>query len=316
MLLFKRSVFLPQMRTLKSVCWLLLIFTGVLTSCGGQKEVAHKSSQTVTDDTGREIRIPLEIGRIVSLSPSITESLSAICPKHQLVSVTQNCDYPKEINNKPVVITYPSLDIEKLIRLKPDVIITHKGMTQQNDLKSLEDLGIPVYVASFNSASDIFVGLKKFGEITGNAERASVVVDSLKREYAEINPSTESANKKRPSVLLLVSTDPIFVYGENTLLSQLLKEAGGRNAIAGVSKDAYPQLTREMLVKINPDVIVSTTLDPLNELFWGKYPEAKLTNAYLDDQVYSLKGNYHSRPGPRFVDSFRQLIEIVRDAQE
>lgn len=288
----------------------------MLTSCGGQKEVANKSSQTVTDDTGREISLPLKVERIVSLAPSITECLSAICPSDQLVGITQNCDFPKRVKGKSVVITYPSLDIEKLVRLKPDVIVTHSGMTQQNDLKSLEDLGIPVYIASFNSPDDIFVGLKKLGLITGNTGRSSVVVDSLKMEYEAIRPSDQPETTKTPSVLLLVSTDPIFVYGENTLLSQLLKEAGGRNAVAGVSKDAYPQLTREMLVKINPDVIVSTTLDPLNELFWGKYPEAKLTNAYLDDQVYSLKGNYHSRPGPRFVDSFRQLIEIVRDAQE
>lgn len=285
-------------------------------ACDGQKNKSISSVKTIIDDTGRMIDLPSEINRIVSLSPSMTESIMAICPSDQLVGITQNCDYPEGIEGKAVVVTYPSLDIESIVRLKPDIIFTHEGMTQQNDLKSMEDLGIPVYVASYNSVKDIFNGLDKLGRITKNSEKSSLVIDSLKTIYSEIGKPDESEKDINPNVLLLVSTDPIFVYGENTLLSRLLMEAGGDNAVVELSNETYPQITREMLLNINPDVIVTSELDPLNEFFWQKYPEAKLTNAYLNSQLYLLKGNYHSRPGPRFLKSLEQLKEIIKHAQK
>lgn len=280
-----------------------------VSGCGGPSDKGRLTGEdTLHDALGREVRLTGTPARVMALAPSMTEMLFFVCDTGQIAAVTQNCDYPAAAKLKPVVNNYP-MDFETLLRVRPDLVFAVEGITPLADAQRIEQLGIPVYYQQYSTVEDIFTGIETVGRITGNGDRATQLVDSLRRVKKKIGAETSMLNK--PSVLAITWQDPIYVYGKNTVFTDKLSVAGGKNAVETVFEAQYPALTREYVLKINPDIIIGGGFGKMDSTFFRQYPELRRVNAYRNRRIYDLTDDLMARPGPRVVESILELKEAI-----
>lgn len=263
---------------------------------------------TVTDDLGRQLKIVREPRRVMGLAPSATEMLYAVANEKNIIGRTQNCDYPARVRNKPVVNTYP-LDYEQLVLLKPDLVFTAEGITSAEEAAKLQELNIPVYYQQFATVQDILDGMQDIGRLLHREARASKVVDSLQTEINKLKVNLLPA--ARPRVLAITWHDPIYVYGQNTLFTDKLKIIGAENAVTEILTQPYPALTREYILKLNPDIIIGGSFEQMDKTFFKMYPELKQTKAYRRKKVFAATDNLMARPSPRVVASIQELKSFL-----
>ncbi|WP_233507247.1 ABC transporter substrate-binding protein [Adhaeribacter pallidiroseus] len=293
---------------------MIFIVSFGVTSCqaGGEKKqlISGVEFIAVTDDLGRNLKIPRYPKRVMALAPSTTEMLFAVCDESQIIARTQNCDFPARAKSKPVVNNYP-MDYETLVKLKPDLIFTVHGITPPEVAARIQELGIPVYFQTFEKIEDIFDRLQDIGRIVHRDAYAQFYSDSLKQQLKTI---TARKLKQVPKLKVLAITwnDPIYVYGRNTLFTDKLRLIGADNAVPEKMAQPYPALTREYILKINPDVIIGGTFGKMDSTFFKQYPELKRITAYQTQRIYAATDDLMSRPSPRVVESVRELQSIIR----
>ncbi|KAA5549597.1 ABC transporter substrate-binding protein [Adhaeribacter rhizoryzae] len=283
-----------------------LMFGTLLLNLACESKKASQSAAAfiiVTDDLGRKIQIPAYPQRVIALSPSATEMLYAVADEKTIVGRTQNCDYPERVKEKPVVNNYP-MDYEKIVLLKPDIVFASAGITSLEVAAKLQDLNIPVYFQDFKKVTDVFRGLQDIGRLLHREKDAQRVVDSLQQELAQIK-----VNNAGPKLRVLAITwhDPIYVFGQNTLFTDKLRYLGAENSVTEVFAQPYPALTREYILKLNPDVLLGGTPAEMEKTFFAQYPELKKIKAYQQQKIFKPTDDLMSRPGPRVIESIREL---------
>ena len=263
---------------------------------------------SVVDDLNRTITLPSTPQRIVSLAPSITETLFAVGAGDQVVGVTDYCNYPEEAKHKPRVGGVVNPSIETIVSLKPDLIILSMEGNVREDFNKLLSLGIPLFVTNPRTLSGIHKSIGDIGRLTGHREQATRLVQVMLGR--EDSLKTAAAGTKR-KVLFIVSLQPLIVVGSRTFLAELLDLAGGLN-IARTSTSTYPTYSREAVVAENPDVllIMSGILAETRDLV-QLFPEWDRIDAIRTRNVFTLDADIVSRPGPRVVDALENLFHIL-----
>ncbi|RAK65057.1 ABC transporter substrate-binding protein [Hymenobacter edaphi] len=266
---------------------------------------------TVQDDLGRSVTFQAPPRRIMALAASMTEMLYAVADTATIVGRTQVCDYPAAALRKPVVNSYP-LDFETLVGLHPDVVFTVEGITSPADAARLQQLGIPVYYQRYQRVTDVFRGLRDLGRLLGRQPQARRLTDSLAQELGQLTADTAGPHLR---ALAVISNDPIYAFGRNTIFTDKIRLAGGQNALAEDFPQPYPSLTREYILKLNPDVIIGGRFGQLDSTFFRMYPELRRTTAYRTRRVFPVTGDLMDRPSPRVVESVRELRGLLRPAR-
>jgi len=292
-------------RSHRLLCFFLLL---LLVACNGEKKVGQEEI-VLHDDLGREIRLPKQPERVMALASSMTEMLFAVLDTARIVGRTQNDDYPAAALRKPIINNYP-VDYEQVLRLKPDLIFTTEGITPLDAAARLEEMGVPVYYQNYKKVEDIFSGLVDIGRITGREQQAQHLADSLRRQVAEIRKRHQQ-EKNPQRVLAITWKDPIYVYGQNTILTDKLHILGAENAVEEVFEQPYPALTREYILKLNPDVLLGDSPKIFEEKFFSLYPELRRIKAYQHKRLYDPTGNLMERPSPRVVESILELEQFL-----
>ncbi|MCI1189273.1 helical backbone metal receptor [Hymenobacter sp. DH14] len=290
--------------------FLLLVPLALLLGCHSESE--KTALVPVRDGLGRTVSLPAHPRRVLALAPSMTEMLFAVADTATIVARCPQDNYPAAVYRKPVVNNYP-LDLEKLVLLKPDVVFTVEGITSVDDAQRLQQLGIPVYYLRFRRVEDVFKGLEEVGRLLGRQPQARHLTDSLRQNLKTLT----NAPIRRPisKVLAITWQDPIYCYGQNTLFTDEIRMAGGRNAVTETFPQPYPALTREYILKLNPDVLLGGSFGKLDSTFFKNYPELKRINAYRNRRIFPITGNLLERPGPRVVESVRELQGLLRKAE-
>ena len=288
--------------------FLLLVPLALLLGCRAETE--KTAPVTVRDGLGRAVQLPAHPRRVLALAPSMTEMLFAVADTATIVARCPQDNYPAAVYRKPVVNNYP-VDLEKLVLLKPDVVFTVEGITSVDDAQRLQQLGIPVYYLRFRRVEDVFTGLEEVGRLLGRQPQARHLTDSLRQQLRQLT-SVAPRQNTGPRVLAITWQDPIYCYGQNTLFTDEIRLAGGRNAVTETFPQPYPALTREYVLKLNPDVLLGGSFEKLDSTFFKNYPELKRISAYKNRRVYPITGNLLERPGPRVVESVRELQEVLR----
>lgn len=262
----------------------------------------------VRDDLGRSLTLPARPRRLVSLAPSMTEMLYAVADTATIVARTQADTYPAAVLRKPVVNSYP-LDLERLVQLRPDVVFTVEGMTLPDAAERLRQLGIPVYYQKYRRVADVLRGMRDLGRLLGREAQARSLTDSLERQLHAL--ATCPAPGAQPTVLALAATDPLYAYGQNTLFTDEIRLAGGQNAVRDTFAQAYPALTREYVLKLNPQVVLGGRFGQLDSTLFRQNPELRRTRAYQHRRVYALPSDLLARPSPRVVETVQQLRALL-----
>ena len=254
----------------------------------------------VTDDLGRQILVGKPIDRVVSLAPSLTESIFAVGAGDKLVGVTTYCNYPEEARSKEKVGDTQTPNIERIVALKPDVVFVSTASQLEAFMNTLADQGIAVYVMDAKSLNDIFEDLRTLGSLLGTEASANALVADLDKRVKEISVS------EPVRVFVQISNEPLFTIGKDSFLTELVAKAGGISVTRDVPS-GYPKLSKETASAMDPDVIILSDSEDNRE------PNAvfKSSDAVKNGRVYRIDADIISRPGPRLVDALEQIAEFL-----
>lgn len=271
--------------------------------------VKPASAFTLKDSAGRLLVLPAPPGRIISLVPSVTESIYALGGEARLVGVTDFCDWPPEAKKKPRVggMVAPSLEI--VVALRPDLVVATREGNSRETFDQLGRLGIPVFVVEPHRLSDVLTVIAQLGELTGRQAAVGPLVEGLKRRVKAVQDAVRPY--PRPKVLYVLWPDPLIVPGRRGLVSELIELAGGASVTAQ-EPGAYPRFSLEAVAARAPEVIILARhggdAAPVARAPWERLTALPAVRA---GRVYSLDGNYLHRYGPRVVDGLELLARVI-----
>jgi iron complex transport system substrate-binding protein len=173
-----------------------------------------------------------------------------------------------------------------------------------------------VYYQRYRRVEDVFKGIDEVGRMLGRETQAKYLTDSLRQALKSLSASPVRSSGTPPKVLAITWQDPIYCYGQNTLFTDEIRLAGGQNAITETFPQPYPALTREYILKLNPDVLLGGSFGKLDSTFFKNYPELKRIKAYQNHNVFPITGNLMERPGPRVVESVRELQRLLARSEK
>ena len=283
--------------------------------------------RTVVDALGREIVFKESPKRVVSAIPSITEHLFALGLGDRVVGVDSYSNWPPEVVNltkegKIIVVGGPwTLDIEKIVALKPDLVLMCRGVKPQESqfAPKLEELGIKTFFLVCDAAKnqyDVYMDIRTLGKVFGVEQKAEELIKTIDDKVRFVTTKLSQANATKPRVLQLVGPPSwgLWSAGGDTFIGWLIETAGGRNIASRYSD--WPQLSYEYILSQGPEVIIITAhgIDPKKVADELKQTPLVNTTAWRTGRVYMLTGEANdmlSRPGPRIGDTLLLLAKII-----
>ena len=283
--------------------YLCILFVLSILSCNSkQEDRVIESFYVRKDDLGRNVSIPVNPKRILSLTPSITELVYTFSDTSRLIGRSVWCDYPAGVKIIPAVNNYP-LDIEGVVRLKPDLILVKQGMISVQELDKLEQLHLAVYVQKYDLLNEIYASTKTLVEIAkGDSATYKHWLTSMQSDT--MHTSVQHAK----TCLAVTSVSPIYVFGKTTFVSELIEQAGGKNCVETI-QSAYPTVDVEYILRANPDVFIFNSTDQ-QKLFFETYPLLKQCKGYITNQLFVIDDSIMSRPGIRLPILKDSLVSI------
>jgi iron complex transport system substrate-binding protein len=264
---------------------------------------------TVTDDDGQTITIDKEPQRLITLAPSNTEIVYALGIGDRLVAVSDYSDYPPEAASKPKV-GYIRVDIERVIGYNPDLILA-TGAHRQQVTPQLRQRGLKVITLDPKNIEGVFDNILLVGRATGQTTAAEKLVADLKARVAQIESKVRQTGT-RPRVFFELDKS-LFTVGPGSFIHDLIVRAGGEN-IAGDADRPYPQLSLEVLLQRDPEVIIITDIGQ----YGGETPESvrarpgwQSVSAVRNNRVVPINPDLVNRPGPRVVDGFEAIARAL-----
>ena len=251
------------------------------------KKTGSVSSEFI-DQLGRQVDLPSLPKRLISLVPSHTETLFNLGLNDSVVGITKFCTRPAEfVKAVEKVGGTKQLNLEKIVALRPDLIIANK---EENTKKEIEWLmtRFPVWVSDIFNLEDAYEMISKVGKITATELSAESLIAAIRHEFDSLR-LLKNASAKR--VLYLIWKDPFMAAGTSTFINHILEVAGFENVV----KDSrYPILTESEIRKINPQLIfLSSEPYPFKEkhmaLFKAMCPNTKII--LVDGEIFSWYGS-------------------------
>jgi iron complex transport system substrate-binding protein len=247
-----------------------------------------------------------EAKRIVSLVPWITKSLYLMGEQVRIVGCTSYC--PVEATDKiPVVATAVTVNLEKTLMLKPDLVFA-SSLIKPETIDNLKKLGIKVeYLPYPKSFDEICTDFIRIGELVGKEDKAKIIVSQQKERLAKLKAGIPLG--KHPKIFIQIGAKPLFCAVPNTFMDDFVSFSGGTN-IASELKNG--NITREYVLKQNPDVIFIVTMGIVGEEerdTWKKYPSL---SASKSKNIYILDSDKTCSPTPvLFVDALEEMIRLT-----
>lgn len=259
--------------------------------------------------------------RVVSLAPSVTQTLFAVGCGPNVVGVTQSCTGPKAACRLPKVGGYVTPNLEAILRLRPDRVVGTTASSHSRSLEALRRMGVSSEVVDHGSLEGVLSSIGRLGRLCGRPTRADRLVTRIRARIQAVRRAV--AGRPRRSALIVFGRSgggprdggirQVFVAGRTGLYEEILRLAGGRNAYPK-SVPAFPQLSVEGILSLDPDAIVELASDRLRRgetaqevrRAWVRLRDLRAVRA---GRVAVVTGGYGQVPGPRI---FRLVEDVAR----
>ena len=304
---------LPSGRRENPLRYLLiaLIAVGSIASCSGRlNRPSSPTAETreVIDEAGRRVQLAKHIDRIVSLAPNLTEIVYAVGAGDRLVGDTEYCDYPAAANNVAKIGDTIHPSIERIIALKPQLVLVSTASQLEAFTKQLDEQKIAVYVTNPRSLEEVFRSIATLGDLFGTHETAATLVSDLRARSFAVEVAMRSV--KPIKVFYQVSGEPLYTIGRESYLTDLVSRAGGVSVTADVP-GGFPRLSDESALAARPDAIILPSGDSMGEANSTVASSLKNSPAALNKRVYKIHDDHLSRPGPRLVDGLEEMARAL-----
>jgi iron complex transport system substrate-binding protein len=267
-------------------------------------------SATFTDEMERKVEVKGPPQRIVSVAPSVTEALFALGLGDRVVGVSSYCEFPPEALEKEKVGGYINPSLEKIVALRPDLVI---GIAE-GDLKTFMDklasLKIPVYITNPRNVSAVLTSIQNIGKVTFSSRAAEKITQVMKARIQAVEARVQG--RPRPRVLPVLNFDPLMSAGRGTFVDDLIRLAGGRN-VAEKAKGKYPRLSVEEVFAQDPEVIILGSMKSQDAMTEGRqwWEQWKTLSAVRQGRIYVLDADLIYRPSPRIVDGLEEMARVI-----
>ncbi|MEX2263889.1 MAG: cobalamin-binding protein [Bryobacteraceae bacterium] len=257
--------------------------------------------------------------RIVSTSPSITETLFALGLGSRVAGVSTHCHYPPEVKSIPKVGGYVKPNVETILSLRPDLVIVQRAA---HDLANqLARFNIRVAEVEPENLTEALQSIRAIGKAAGVETRAEQLVADIRARLDSLRLRTEKLPRR--SLLFIVGRTPgrldgIVAVGSGSYLNELIRIAGGRNALAD-ALPAYPRISLETIIRLNPDVILdmgsmadtAVVTEEHKQSVLAMWKSQPMLKAVAGGRLFPVASDIYVVPGPRMIDaavSFAQML--------
>ena len=290
-----------------------IILLSLIVACTAPADEAAPSPIEVTDQLGRVVKLEKIPERIISLAPSNTEILFALGLEDRVVAVTDYCNYPPEVQEKPRVGGFTTTNIEKVVAYSPDLILAAQ-IQEKKIIPVLEGKGLTIVALDPKTLDEVLESITLVGEVTGKKEEASRLVAGMRNRIKAVTDKTDSLPEaQRLRVFYITWHDPLMTPGSGTRHNELIRMAGGTNIAQDLT--GYAAISLEAIIEANPQVIIAGVGMGSGEDLPFQYvrTESRLrhVDARINNRVYSIDVDLAGRPGPRITDALEKFAEFI-----
>jgi len=282
-----------------------LIFLAALTAAQAQAAI------TVKDDDGNLVTLQKPAQRVISLAPHVTEMLFAAGGGSRVVGVVAYSDFPEEAKKIPQIGSNREVDLERIMALKPDLIVVWRHGSSERQIEMVRKLGVPLFHSEPQKLDDIPESVAKLGQLMGTEKVANPAAAELRGQLA----SLRARYAKRPTVRVFyqVWDKPLYTLNGKHIVSDALRLCGGENIFANLAVTA-PVVGVEGVLQENPEAIFATAEKNYGGVSMWK-PYGTLL-AVRNDNLFTIDGNLVNRSGPRMIAGAATLCEKLELARQ
>lgn len=268
---------------------------------------------TVVDDDGRQVTLQKPAQRVIAMAPHVTELLFAAGGADKIVAAVDYSDFPEQAKRLPRVGSNRQIDMERVIALKPDLIVIWMHGSSERQIDQIRALGIPLYHSEPKKLDDIANSVAKMGKLMGTEKAADAAASALRQQVVGL--ATRYGGRPPVRLFYQVWDKPLYTLNGGHIVSDAIRLCGGENIYAGLKVTA-PIISTESVLEADPEVIIST--DERSNVgggvqIWKDF--ANLT-AVKRDNLFRLDGNLLNRAGPRMITGATQLCERLDLARQ
>ncbi len=248
--------------------------------------------------------------RIVSLAPSVTETLFALGAGEQLIGICTFCDFPREVARIDRIGSYLAPNVEAIVAKAPDVVIGVPPNSPEA-VAALQRAGLKVVIVQVDTIEQIEAAMRTIAHEAGCDTQGETLLGELRQHMATVRARLEGAPQRR--VLMVVGQNPLIAVGSGIFLNELITQAHGVN-IAADTNQQWPRFSLEVAVAKQPDVIIDGSMGSEEkdetQLFgvWQNFPELP---AVRNGRLYGRRSYTLLRPGPRLAEGFEEIARLI-----
>lgn len=266
----------------------------------------------VYDDEGTQITLAIPAQRIVSLAPSLTELIYSAGAGENLVGVVEYSDFPAAAKALPIVGRFDLLDIERILELDPDLVVAWQTGNPRSSVDQLRQLGLTVYVAEPRSLAAIPSHIERLAVLVGKELSDLKVIYDFRQKLEALN--SKYRHQSPVTIFYQVWDRPLITAGGNELINDIITLCGGRNIFANIRRVA-PKVSREAVLKRNPEVIIASGMDIERPEWlddWLRWPSLK---AVANKNLFFVPPDLLQRHTPRALLGAAQICDQLDQAR-
>jgi len=246
--------------------------------------------------------------KIVSLAPSVTETIFALGYGDRLVGVTTYCDYPPEAKMIAKIGDFMNPSLEAVAAKRPDLVIGVVGATDVVKAREMERLGLKVVLLPLQNLDDILKSVRALGGMIGDPGAGKTLAEKIRVQVDGVKNRVRLAPRRK--VLLIVGYQPVIAAGGKNFIDELITLAGGAN-IAGGAAQPWLNLPDEYIVAKAPEVIIEAGMGSEREKANKRWSDLASVPAVRDGRIYPYPSDKILRPGPRFGEALGELARLI-----
>lgn len=267
---------------------------------------------SVQDDFGNKVALEKSAQRVIAIAPHITELLFAAGGGEKIIGLVNYSDYPEAAKKIAHIGDNSRLDMERVIALKPDLLVVWKDGCSPLQVEQLKKLGIPIFYSEPHNLDDIPSSLVRLGQLLGTEAVAQQAATDLRQRLATL--AKQYSQRPVVRVFYQVWDKPLYTLNGKHIVSHAIKLCGGENIFAE-AKVIAPNIGVEAVLQENPEAIIGTAETNPSDGgvdMWKRYPSL---TAVINNNLFLLNGDHLNRAGPRMIDGTEALCERLEQAR-
>jgi iron complex transport system substrate-binding protein len=268
---------------------------------------------TVLDDDGKPVTLPKPAQRIVAMAPHVTELLFAAGGGAKIVGAVSYSDYPEAAKRIPNIGSNRQIDMERVIAMKPDLIVVWMHGSSERQVDELRALGIPMFHSEPRKLDDIAASLQKMGKLMGTEAVAEPAAAALRKELGALR--AKYAGRPPVRMFYQVWDKPLYTLNGAHIVSDAIRVCNGVNIFAPLKVTA-PIVSVEAVLQEDPEAIFSTGEGSQNDGGVNLWKPFTNMTAVKRNNLFRIDGNLLNRAGPRMVAGTAALCEKLELARQ